>query len=155
MIPTKKLMDHFTPDWQSALRLAARVHHQQIEDVAGAAYLFSVAGKSPSQFHSKIRRECKPKFGNEKLRAIAMDLGLIYHHPGDPLDLLIDKEEELARTKKEEEINLGEFDSARLAATLGISRRMAQIKIKKRKREIENKINGVNGAQLEFVFAGL
>lgn len=154
MIPTQKLMDHFSPEWESALRLAARIHHQKIEDVAGAAYLAAAAGKTHRQFQSKIRRECKPKFGDEKLRAIAGDWGLIYHQPGDPLDLLIGKEEELARTKKEEEINLGEFDSAQLARSLGISRRMAQMKIRKRKLEIEHDARGAKGVQISLALGG-
>lgn len=82
MIPREKLMDHFTPEWESALRLATRMHHRKIEDVAGAAYLFAAAGKTPAQFQSKIRRECKPKFGEEKLRALAGEWGITYHHYG-------------------------------------------------------------------------
>ncbi|MCL5980735.1 MAG: hypothetical protein M1488_08695 [Gammaproteobacteria bacterium] len=154
MIPARKLMDHFTPEWQTALGLAARIHHQKIEDLAGAAYLFAVAGKTPGQFQSKIRRECKPKFGDEKLRSIAGEWGIIYPHSGDPLDLLINEEEELARTKKEEEINLGEFDSAQLATSLGISRRMAQIKIRKRTLEIENDARGAKGVQILLCLEG-
>lgn len=140
MTPRKKVIDHFPPEWQSALRFAAQIHHQKMEDMAGAAYLYLESGKTIAQFQSKIRREIKPKFANDKLQAIAREWGIIYHNSGDPLESLIKNEDDLAKAKKADEINFGEFDSARLAAGLGISRRMAQIKIRKRKREIEDKI---------------
>ena len=156
MTPSEKLMDHFPLEWRSALRFGSKLHRRPICELAGAAFLAAAEGKTPGQFHSKIRRELKPKFGAEKLSAIAGEWRLFYQDKNslDPLDLLIEKEEELAK-HEEDKIILGEFNSTELALKLGISRRMAQIKIKKRKREIENKINGVNGAQLEFVFAGL
>lgn len=119
-------------DFEQVCDHARRFHGAFLEEILGESWIYDHQGKTEEQLKSALRREFNPEFSTEKLNTYAA----IQPQGKDPLDLLIELEDEIDRQKIEEkeELAMGERDTQRLARQLGVSRRRAQ-QIARRRRE--------------------
>ncbi len=133
-------------DFDRACAHARRFHNLSPQEILGESWIYDRQGKTEGQLRSALRRELSPEFSNEKLNFYAA----IQPQGKDPLELLVELEDEIDRKKIEEkeELAMGERDTQRLAAALGVSRRRAQMLTRRRREQIL-----ASGGQVEFRFS--
>lgn len=132
-------------DFDQVCSHAQRFHGAFLEEILGESWIYDHHGKTEEQLKSALRREFNPEFSTEKLNTYAA----IQSQGKDPLDLLIELEDEIDRQKIEEkeELAMGERDTQRLARQLGVSRRRAQQIVRRRREQIL-----APGGQVAFIF---
>ena len=122
-------------DFNHVCSHARRFHGVFPEEIAGESWIYQHLGKTEGQLRSALRREFKPEFSAEKLNSYAATQS----QGKDPLDLLVELEDEIDRQKKQENDNdqgEAELDTARLAEALRVSRRRAQQIVRRRREQI-------------------
>ncbi|WCE94367.1 hypothetical protein [Acidithiobacillus ferriphilus] len=139
-----QLFNHI--DFARVCRHARRFHGVLPQEIVGESWIYQHLGKTEGQLRSSLRRELNPEFSTEKLNAYAA----IQSQGKDPLELLVELEDEIDRQKKQEndEVMQGERDTARLAEALRVSRRRAQQIVRRRREQIEQIL--APGGQAEF-----
>ncbi|MHB1705838.1 MAG: hypothetical protein ACYCSH_07260 [Acidithiobacillus sp.] len=133
-------------DFEQVCDHARRFHNLSPWEIIGESWIYERMGKTEGQLRSALRREFGPELSTDKLSSYAA----IQPQGQDPLDLLVELEDERDRQKSEEkeDLALGERDTARLAAALGVSRRLAQVAVRRRREQLLTP-----SAQAEFSFS--
>jgi hypothetical protein len=133
-------------DFSEICAHARHYHGATASEILGISWIYDHTGKTVGQLASALRRE----YGKNVVQSIFYE-----ETSPDPLEVL-EAAEEARRAEAEAaaELLLGEADSARLAARLGVTRRRAQQKIAARRRALLAAAAGEGQLELALAEAG-